>query len=222
MNSRRRFLPALFAVIFAAGSLQAQITTKSALARLNNDTHSVPSPEVIQAASKPIPLDLKSNKQFYRNGEVIKLTLSTPKGGHVRIYYSDAEGHVTCLFPSDHLKAQAAAQGVHVVDVVPAGKDMLISGPGSITKVELVVGPPAYGSEQVSVVITDVPLVDDKAVLAKIQSSRTAVEATRLIAALAIRQDHATKSARARVNDDGVPFDLASVGIQTVNITTAP
>ncbi len=215
---------ALALLLAAAGGAQAQaqgvISTKSALAKLNADTESVPSHELIQAASKPIPLDLKTNKKTYHNGEVIKLTISSPKGGHVRIYYSDAAGGVVCLFPSDEVTAAAAAAHVKVTDVIPAGKDVIISGPGSVTGIEVIVGPPAFGAEQISAVITDVPLVEDSAVLAKIKSSHSATDIALIIAAQAIRQDHATKSAVSRVNNDGVPLTLAGVGVQTVHITT--
>lgn len=198
---------------------QNDAATKSAIGRLNAAPNSVPAATTIQAASKPISVQLSTDKSTYVDGEVVKLTLSTPQAGHVRIYYADAEGSVTLLFPSDAITAEAAKVKANITDLVPAGES-LISGPGSVTGIGVVIGPPKFGAEQIAAVVTDVAVREDEQIIAAIKNAKSASDAAHLVAGLAIRQDVATKSAVGRVNADGVPTVLAGVGIATVAITT--
>ena len=198
------------------------LQTKSAIAKLNANPTAVPAPETIQSASQPLVIKLKLEKTTFVDGEDVKLAVSSAKGGHVRLYYEDAGGHVVCLFPSDEITAEAAKQHAPISDVILGGDDVVVSGPGSVTGVSLQIGPPQFGTEHISVVVTDVPVKEDGRILEAIRKAKSADAAARLLAGEAIRQDVVTKNAHGRVNNDGVPFSLAGVGLQTVSITTRP
>lgn len=198
------------------------LDAKSAIGKLNENPGTVPTAAVILAATSPITLKLKPDKLVYRSGEVVTLVLATPKKGHIRIFYSDAAGRVAPIFPTEEILAEAARNGASVTDVVPAGEALEISGPHSITGISLAIGPPEFGTEKITVVVTDVPIKEDAAILARIKALNSADSAGRLVAALAIRQDVAAKSAVGKVNDAGVPNVLAGLGLETVSITTKP
>jgi hypothetical protein len=209
----------LWVLLCSLAMAQDLATTKSAIGKLNAAPDAVPTATTIAAASKPIAIQLTTDKKTYVTNETVLLTLNTPQAGHVRIYYADAEGSVTLLFPSEAITAEAAQKKVKISDSVAAGQS-LISGDGSVTGIGVVIGPPKFGAEQIAAVVTDVPVREDAQIIAAIKNAKTASDAAHLVAGLAIRQDAATKSAIGRVNAEGVPTVLANVGIATVAITT--
>ena len=217
-----RLTIALPVCLFACcASLQAQdrLQAKSAIGKLNDAPSEVPAPSTIRAASLPIAIKLTTDKTSYTEGEVVKLTLNTPKAGHVRIYYADAEGNVMLLFPTSAILDEARAKNAKVTDEVPAGES-IISGRGSVTGIQVKITPPAFGAEQIAAIVTDVPVKEDATFIAALSKTKSASDATQLLASLAIRQDLKTKSAIGRVNDDGVPDVLAAVGLSAVDIRT--
>jgi Domain of unknown function (DUF4384) len=193
--------------------------TKSAISRLTAAPMAVPSAATLEAASQPIPFNLTTDRPTYREDEVVPLTLTSAKAGHLRLFYKDAIGEVTCLFPTEALTEEAARLKHPLNDTIPAGRPVVVSGPESFTGIEVVIAGPHFGAEEIAAVLTEYPIQADAAFLKQLKSALTATEAARLVAAEAIRQDYATKSARSQLSQ-GVPEVLTGVGIQTVQITT--
>jgi hypothetical protein len=222
-NVLLRLVGGLLLSASACGAKPGDFTPKSAIARLNDEPTAVPAAEVIAAAARPIGVEVSTDKREYRAGETIRLTVKAAGPGHARIFYRDAAGAVTTLFPlpADQL-AQAVRNGAKINDQVPGGRAVVISGADSITGISIVIDGPRFGREEIAVLLTDFPVKEDALFIAQIERSGSAVDAARLTASLAIRQDVAAKSARAQVNADGVPAVLTQVGLASIPITTRP
>lgn len=214
---------AVLAFTAHAGAQAPKVAAKSAIARLNDEPAAVPTAAIIAAAARPVAVEVFTDKSAYRSGEVVLITVKAAQAGHARIFYRDAAGDVTTLFPlTGAASADAIRSGARIDDRVPGGKAVVISGPGSITGISVEIAGPRFGKEEIAVLVTDFPVKEDHAFLSQLARASSATDAAQLTAGLAIRQDFAAKSARAQLNDDGVPAVLTAIGLASVPITTSP
>jgi hypothetical protein len=52
------------------------------------------------APLRPIPVELKTDKSTYREGEELVVTVQAAESGHLRLLYQNAAGEITTLFPN--------------------------------------------------------------------------------------------------------------------------
>lgn len=162
--------------------------------------------------------ELRTDKSMYRKDEPVNVTIFAQQEGHLRLFYKDAAGQVTTLFPSAAVEQQAKSRGVALDDRIPGGKPVVVSGKGSRTNITVFIDGPKFGREQLGAVLTDAPIEDDAEFRAELEKSGSMEVALSSIA---------VKSAVVRVNNPDArrahgPARTPRLGVQIVNLHTVP
>lgn len=137
----------------------------------------VPKPPELPAASPASPLSLTSSKSRYTAGEVMDLTLSTQREGHVRLLYRDANGQTTLVLPN-------AAHDGHLLPGQPLrwnadGLRRELAGTNKMQILRLRVSGPPFGAEEFVAIFSEKDYTDTKALMAELTQSRTGLAASR-------------------------------------------
>jgi|GEM_PF-3795024 len=94
-----------------------------------------------------IKLDLKLNQRVFKDGEKLVIEATAEEDSHIRLYYMNAKGEVTQLFPNEH----------HKDNFLPKGRTVRI--PGTASGFDLVMGAP-YGVEALKLVASNKQFTD--------------------------------------------------------------
>ena len=179
---------------------------------------------------KPLLFEIKTDRQNYRGGDPVQIAVFAETQGHLRLFYKDAKGRVSTLFPTDKQFKDSVALGVRLNDTIPGGQTVLVSGDRSITGVTIYIQKKdepneqgekdaVFGKEQLGAVVTDIPIDDDASLRAEIEKSGSIEVAVSKMA------EAVTKSAIARINAAGasaVDLPKARIGLQLLNLETKP
>lgn len=139
-----------------AGSLHAQTgEVTEPLEKLVEKAASIVKRETGSAPT--LEVKLRTDKLVYRPGEELQAFVTVPPKSHVRLYYKDAEGGVTVLFPN------ALSAGSEL----PGGKEVPLPAPTDQWKI--VIGGKPAGREFLALVVSDRPFADAAELSAAIQ-----------------------------------------------------
>jgi len=88
-----------------------------------------------------VRVDVDRKDRVYKNGDVVKVYVTSEKEGYLYLFYRMANGQVTCLYPNKHQKNNR----------IPAGKKIVV--PAADADFVLRIGPP-FGKELLKAVVT--------------------------------------------------------------------
>ena len=146
--------------------------------------------------SRPIPVELKTDRTTYKAGEELIVTVQAAESGHLRLLYQNAAGEIYTLFPNQFI-SDDRIEGGRAVKIVPvpnpkkAGDDVAIQIAG-----------PNFGTEYLAAIVTDQPFTDDEALKAQLRGTQFAKSAARNIEG-AITKDARVISRPAREDGTG-------------------
>lgn len=136
----------------------AEIVTRLNLGTVRGAVHALP--QIVASresgpGDRPIAVKLSTDKTSYRAGEepVIRVQCSVP--AHLRLYYRDASGAITTLFPNALMPDDRIPGGGEFFQLIPgrsqtrAGQDVVIQ----------VTGPP-FGTEELVAIVSNQPFMD--------------------------------------------------------------
>lgn len=159
--------------------------------------------------AKPIPVELKTDKTTYTEGDDIVITVKAAEAGHLRLVYQNAKGEIYTLFPNQFIEN----------DKIEGGKDIKIVPTPNPKKagdeVAIVIQGPNFGTEFLAAIVTDQPFTDDKALHDQLKNTQFAKSAARTIEG-AITKDARAISRPAREGQSGG----ARAGFARVALTT--
>ncbi len=161
------------------------------------------------APLRPIPVEVKTDKSTYTEGEELVVTVQAAESGHLRLLYQNAAGEIYTLFPNQFI-TDDRIEGGRPVKVMPtpnpkkAGDDVAIQISG-----------PHFGTEYLAAIVTDQPFTDDAALKDELKKSQFAKSTARNIEG-AITKDARVISRPAREGGTGG----ARAGFARVTLTT--
>lgn len=106
--------------------------------------------------SHPIAVRLHTDKPSYRAGEELRVSVQASLAGHLRLYYQDAAGSITLLFPNALMPDDRIPGGGQPFTLLPAR-----SQADSAREVAVFVTGPPFGKERLVAIVSDTPFTDD-------------------------------------------------------------
>ena len=119
---------------------------------------------------RTIPVELKTDKASYKEGEELVVTVHAAESGHLRLLYQNAAGEIYTLFPNQFI-TDDRIEGHHAVKVMPVANP---KKPGD--EVGIQITGPNFGTEFLAAVVSDQPFCDEAAL--REQLRRTAFART--------------------------------------------
>jgi hypothetical protein len=104
-----------------------------------------------------LQVKLRTDQLVYRAGDKLQTFVTVPPGSHVRLYYKDAEGGVTVLFPNSFSPNSQ----------LPGGAEIPLPGPND--QWDIVIDAKPSGREYLALVVSDRPFADAPELTAAIQ-----------------------------------------------------
>ncbi|RFC48602.1 MAG: protein of unknown function DUF4384 [Verrucomicrobia bacterium] len=95
-----------------------------------------------------LQVKLRTDQLVYRAGDKLQAFVTVPPGSHVRLYYKDAEGGVTVLFPNSFSPNSQ----------LPGGLEIPLPGPND--QWDIVIDAKPSGREYLALVVSDLPFAD--------------------------------------------------------------
>ena len=160
---------------------------------------------------RPIPVELRTDKTVYREGDDLVITVQAAEAGHLRLLYQNAKGEVYTLFPNEHIKDDRI-DGGKPVKIVPVPNRQR---PGE--EVAIVISGPNFGTEHLAAIVTDQPFTDEAALREELRGTTFAKSAARDIERV-LTKDARAISRPAREGASGG----ARVGFSRVTLQTRP
>lgn len=137
-------LSAIFGALLAAAALvlpQHAVTAQETV----DDPRRVALEQLQTLPPFLVRVDVDHPDRVYRGGETIQVSVRSEQSGHLYLFYCDASGQVSCLFPNQ----------VQRDNRIPAEQTLII--PDQSSGFRLRVGPP-YGQEILKAIVTTQPL----------------------------------------------------------------
>jgi hypothetical protein len=146
----KRILPCIALFTILAPLAQAEDSLEQLVAKAahiaKRETGSAPT----------LPVKLRTDKLLYHAGDKLQAFVTVPPGSHVRLYYKDAEGGVTVLFPNSFSPNPQ----------LPGGVEIPLPGPND--QWDTIIDAKPSGKEYLALVVSDKPFADaselDKAI----------------------------------------------------------
>jgi mono/diheme cytochrome c family protein len=158
---------------------------------------------------RPIPVELRTDKSVYREGEDLVITVQAAEAGHLRLLYQNAKGEVYTLFPNEHINDDRI-EGGRPVKIVPVPNRQRLG-----EEVAIVISGPNFGTEYLAAIVTDQPFTDEAALRKELRGTTFAKSTARDIER-AVTKDARVVSRPAR---EGAPGG-ARAGFARVTLTT--
>jgi hypothetical protein len=170
-----------------------------------------------------LQVKLRTDKLVYRAGEKLQAFITVPPGAHVRLYYKDAEGGVTVLFPNAFSPNSQ----------LPGGAEIPLPGPND--QWDIVIDAKPSGREYLALVVSDRPFADAAELITAIerdggqaQMGNLRIEEVAGKGPRAMLVDPASAPASASPTSTPVPTPVSppkvpesNLGIAMVEITTS-
>ncbi|MEI7774378.1 MAG: DUF4384 domain-containing protein [Verrucomicrobiota bacterium] len=158
---------------------------------------------------RPIPVELKTDKTTYVEGDDLVVTVKAAEAGHLRLLYQNAAGEIYTIFPNKHVVDDRIAGGV-AVKVAPVANPQKAG-----EEVAIQIAGPNFGTEYLVAIVTDQPFTDEAALRAELSSATFAKSPLRSI------EQVVTKDVRviSRPAREGGPGG-SRVGFARVTLTT--
>jgi hypothetical protein len=161
------------------------------------------------AQSRPIPVELKTDKTTYAEGDELVVTVQAAESGHLRLLYQNAAGEIYTLFPNQFI-SDDRIDGGRPVKIMPTPNPKKAGD-----EVAIQIGGPHFGTEYLAAIVTDQPFTDDAALKVQLQGAQFAKSAARSIEG-AITKDARVISRPAKEDGAGA----ARAGFARVTLTT--
>lgn len=148
------------------------------------------------AALRHIPVELKTDKSTYTEGDELVVTVQAAEAGHLRLLYQNAAGEILTLFPNRFI-TDDRIEGGRLVRVMPAPNP---KKPGD--EATIMIAGPNFGTEYLAAIVTNEPFTDEAAPKEQLKGAQFAKSDARSIEG-AITKDARVISRPAREGDSG-------------------
>lgn len=142
---QRHAAPRLQSVVPALCVFASLLTFSYASAQQLDDPRAAALSELNLTPPFLVRVDVDQADRLYHGGETIQVSVRSERQGYLYLFYCDASGQTTCLFPNQ----------IQADNSIPAGDTVIV--PAAQAPFQLRVGPP-YGTEVLKAIVTTVPL----------------------------------------------------------------
>jgi hypothetical protein len=200
-----RFLPVCVVAIilavapasFAQEQTHAQLIEKAA--RIVKRTTGV---------TPTLTVKLRTDKAIYRAGDKLQAFVAVPPNSHIRLYYRDAEGQVTVLFPNEF----------STDSLVPGAVELML--PRLEDEWDIAIEANPTGTEYLAVVVSDRPFEDATELATAIARDGGQAKLGNLLIEEAVGKGPRAMLVDPVVKETTLPPTAGNLGFAIVQITT--
>ena len=156
-----------------------------------------------------LTVKLRTDRPTYRAGDRLQAFVTVPPGSHIRLYYKDAEGLVTVLFPNSFSPDS----------LVPGGAEMMLPRKDDHWDIAIEANP--AGREYLALVVSDRPFADAAQLTAAIARDGGQAQMGNLRIEEVVGKGPRAMLVDPLVKETPLPASDVNVGLAMVEITTS-